>query len=191
MTKDGKTANDTTVINRDYPDEHLRFWSNVALGVNDFDNEGWMSYQYHRHASLDFSYREKIIESMIRCVYLGNDILHSKQLTEEQRNNIAFAIPYIQLLEECRWDTTMIEDNLSNYLSEMPESFKMEMKSKYGSDTMIKRILEKEQIVDNLFILGSSTINGSNHAWFDNDRFLLEDWSAADEGRISLEPRLK
>lgn len=191
MTKDGKVANDTNVINRGYPDEHLRFWSNVALGVNDFDNEGWMSYQYHRHANQDFSYREKIIESMLRCVFIGNDILHSKKQAEQQRNNIAFAFPYIQLLEECRWDTTMIEDNLSNYLSEMPESFKTEMKSKYGSDTMIKRILEKEQIVDNLFILGTSTINGSNHAWFDNDRSLLEDWSAADEGRISLEPRLK
>lgn len=191
MTKDGKVANDTNVINRGYPDEHLRFWSNVAMGVNDFDNEGWMSYQYHRLANQDFSYREKIIESMLRCVFIGNDILHSKQQAEQQIDKIALAFPYIQLLEKCRWDTTMIEDNLSNYLSEMPESFKTEMKSKYGSDTMIKRILEKEQIVDNLFILGTSTINGSNHAWFDNDRSLLEDWSAADEGRISLEPRLK
>ena len=192
-TKDGKPANDTMVINSNYPEENLRFWSNVAMNNNDFDNEGWMCFQYHRlsNKNIGIDCREQLIDSMLHCIFVGNsflDLPYEKQKSDEQSKNVIYAYPYISIVKDKKGDTRIVESNLSNYLSEVPETFRNDMITKYGSDKMIKRILENKQIYDKLSILGTIPYNGSNHIWFEgDDKGLLEEWSAVDEGRVNIE----
>lgn len=194
-TNDGKLRDDTTSFSNNYPEENLRFWSNVAMAINDFENEGWMNYQYHRlsNKEIGLDCRKQLLDSMLHCIFVGNSVIalpYEKQLSHEQRNNNIIAWPYINFLSVCKGDRGVIANFLSNNLSEVPESFRKEMMSKYGSDEMIKYILENEKIVEQVLIIGSSPMNGNENMWHINDKDLLEEWSAVEEGRTRIELNL-
>lgn len=193
-TENDKIINSFSGAFKDYPIDNLRFWSDVAMGINDFEEEGWMLYQYEskclkaKSNDIDVKYRGKLIDSMLNQIKTYESF-YVKPIQEQlaDTKTTLYVSQFRHLMHELHGVANPAFNFITNIINNMPESFRDEMLSKYSNDKKIKEILSQRQIQKGYILLGQEPYSINDSPWLDNDyRALLEEWSLVEEGRVSV-----